>query len=99
MPYMPRVLRSGPVLLGQRRRNVILQQSFSAPTAVNAGVVAKAIDLGDGEYGDLTQMAVIDPAEATRNALPNTASVAALVRDRSYHARAPTHCFTLPQAP
>jgi len=99
MPYMQRVLRSGPALLGQRRRNVILQQSVGAPTAVNAGVVAKAIELADGEYGDLTQMGMIDPAEATRNALPNTASVAALVPDRPYHARAPAHCFTLPQAP
>lgn len=81
---MLRVLHPGPVLLGQRGRNVIMQQSFAAPTVVNSGVVvAKAIELVDGEDGALTQMCVFDPAKVTRNAMQCTASVAAPVPDRS----------------
>jgi len=59
-----------------------------ANAGLEASVVLSRVEEGDGafgcnaatgEYGDLTQMGVIDPTKVTRHALQNAASVAALI--------------------
>jgi chaperonin GroEL len=59
-----------------------------ANAGLEASVVLSRVSEGEGgfgcnaatgQYGDLTQMGVIDPTKVTRNALQNAASVAALI--------------------
>ncbi len=73
----------------------IIRNSISVPTeriAENAGfdgaLVVKKVRAGDGafgfdastgEYGDLYQLGIIDPAKVTRSALQNAASVATVL--------------------
>ena len=64
------------VTLGPRGRTVIFNQDYGPPQIVNSGVGYNA---ATGEYGDMLERGVIDPAKVTRLAQQNAASIAELI--------------------
>lgn len=61
----------------------IVSNAGAEPEVVLARVLAESGNFGynadSGEYGDLLQMGIVDPAKVTRSALQNAASIAGLI--------------------
>ena len=73
------ILRSLEEPIRQIAENAGSEGSVIIDTIKRSGKTGYGYDVSSGEYGDMIEAGIVDPAKVTRSALQNAASVAAMV--------------------